>query len=94
MFIANLTYVAPIEVIDGLLEQHVAWLRAGHAAGHFLGWGRKVPRVGGMILAKGESRAAVEALVASDPFVMHGAATVEVIEVAFGFLAPGLELLA
>jgi len=85
-FIVSLTYTAPVEEVDKLLMEHVEWLRANHAAGHFLGWGRKVPREGGILFAKGESRAEVEALAASDPFVTGGVATVEVIEWAHGFL--------
>jgi uncharacterized protein YciI len=85
-FIVSLTYVAPIEEVDKVLEAHVAWLREQHAAGHLLGWGRKVPREGGILLAKGESKAAVEALAAQDPFVKGGVAKVEVIEWAHGFL--------
>jgi uncharacterized protein YciI len=85
-FIVSLTYTAPIEEVDKVLEAHVAWLREQHAVGHLLGWGRKVPRVGGILLAKGESKAAVEALAAQDPFVKGGVATIEVIEWAHGFL--------
>jgi len=44
MFIVLLRYTRPLEEVDALLAQHVEWLRAGHAAGHFLAWGRKVPR--------------------------------------------------
>lgn len=85
-FIVSLTYTAPIEAVDALLDKHVAWLREQHAAGHLLGWGRKVPREGGILLARGESKAAVEALALQDPFVQGGVATIEVIEWAHGFL--------
>jgi len=85
-FIVWLTYTAPVDEVDKLLMEHVEWLRANHAAGHFLGWGRKVPREGGILFAKGESRAEIEALAKSDPFVTGGVATVEVIEWAHGFL--------
>ncbi|MFC0204505.1 YciI family protein [Novosphingobium soli] len=93
-FIVSLTYTAPVEKVDALLEDHVAWLRAGYANGHFLGWGRKVPRSGGIILARGESREAVAALAATDPFVAGGVATVEVIEWAHGYLDDSIAGLA
>lgn len=93
-FIVSLTYTAPIEAVDELLEAHVAWLREQHAAGHLLGWGRKVPREGGILLAKGESREAVGALALQDPFVTGGVATIEVIEWAHGFLDDGVAGLA
>jgi uncharacterized protein YciI len=85
-FIVSLTYTAPIEQVDALLGEHVAWLRANHAAGHLLGWGRKVPREGGILLAKGESRDEIAALAAQDPFIKGGVAEFEVIEWAAGFL--------
>lgn len=85
-FIVSLTYTAPIEQVDALLDEHVAWLRAKHAAGHLLGWGRKVPREGGILLAKGESRDEIAALAAQDPFIKGGVAEFEVIEWAAGFL--------
>lgn len=93
-FIVSLTYTAPIEAVDALLDDHVAWLRSQHAAGHLLGWGRKVPREGGILLAKGESREAVEALAAQDPFVKGGVTTTEVIEWAHGFLDDSISGLA
>ncbi len=93
-FIISLRYTAPIEDVDGLLADHVAWLKGNHAAGHFLGWGRKVPRDGGLILARGESRNAVELLAAEDPFVAGGVAEFEVIEWAQGFLDDSIAGLA
>ncbi|WP_404480073.1 YciI family protein [Novosphingobium sp. BL-52-GroH] len=93
-FIVSLTYIAPIDKVDALLDEHVAWLRAQHAAGHLLGWGRKVPREGGVILARGESREAVEALASQDPFVKGGVARIDVIEWAHGFLDDSIAGLA
>lgn len=93
-FIVSLTYVAPIERIDELMDEHVAWLREQHAAGHLLGWGRKVPREGGILLARGENKVAIAALASQDPFVANGAATIEVIEWAHGFLDDSVSGLA
>ncbi len=92
MLIISLTYVAPVERIDALLDEHVRWLKRGHEAGHFIAWGRKVPRTGGVIFAHGD-RAAVEALASTDPFVANGVAEVEVIEFVPTFAAEGLERL-
>ncbi|GAA4764438.1 YciI family protein [Stakelama sediminis] len=93
MFILSLRYTAPMERIDELLPDHVAWLRSQHEAGIFMAWGRKVPREGGVIFAKGDSRAEIEALAKTDPFVANGAAEVKVIEWAPTFVEPGLEQL-
>lgn len=86
-FILSLRYIAPIEAVDALQADHVAWLKEQHAAGNFVGWGRKVPREGGIILARGDSLEAVEALAAQDPFVSGRVAVVDVIEWAPSFLA-------
>lgn len=93
-FIVMPRYNAPIEAVDALLDDHVAWLRANRDAGHFVGWGRMVPREGGVILARGSSREAVQALAETDPFVTGGVATVEVIEWTPAFLDPSVAGLA
>jgi uncharacterized protein YciI len=80
MFLLELTYTADISEIDAAMKAHMRWLNAQYAAGHFLVSGRKIPRDGGVILATGLSRAAVEALAAEDPFVAKGLATVRVVE--------------
>jgi uncharacterized protein YciI len=80
MFILELTYTADLDEIDAAMKAHMKWLNAHYAAGHFLVSGRKIPRDGGIIVATGESREAVEALAAEDPFVTRGLATVRVIE--------------
>ncbi|MYL98615.1 hypothetical protein GR702_12650 [Novosphingobium sp. FGD1] len=85
-FIVSLTYTGSLEAVDALLADHVAWLKTNREAGHFVGWGRKVPREGGIVLAVGESREAIAALAAQDPFVTGGVASVEVIEWAPSFL--------
>lgn len=80
MFLLELTYTADLTEIDGAMKAHMRWLNAQYAAGHFLVSGRKIPRDGGVILATGESREAVEAIAAEDPFVVQGLATVRVVE--------------
>ncbi|MGW4383846.1 YciI family protein [Kitasatospora sp. NPDC004531] len=80
MFILELTYTAPLERIDALLPAHIAWLEQHYAAGAFLASGRKVPRDGGIILAVAESRPAIEALAATDPFTESGAAEYRITE--------------
>ncbi|MFG2141234.1 YciI family protein [Streptomyces sp. NPDC048650] len=91
MFVLELTYTAPIERVDAALQDHVAWLNEGYAAGHFVAAGRKVPRDGGVIIAAGPDRAAVERLVAEDPFSVAGVCTYRITEFVATTTAPALE---
>ena len=72
MFVLELTYTAPIERVEAVLPEHVAWLDTHHASGVFIASGRKVPRDGGVILAVADDRAQLEALVRTDPFSVAG----------------------
>ena len=80
MFVIELTYKVDLSEIDAHMAPHVAFLKRHYAAGHFLVSGRKIPRDGGIILALGQSRADVEALMQQDPFVKLGLADVRIIE--------------
>lgn len=93
IFIASLSYTVPIERIDAVLADHLAWLKAGHEAGHFLAWGPREPRNGGLILARAATRAEAQALLESDPVLLHELATCEIIEWNPRFIGPGLEAL-
>ena len=90
MLILSLTYVAPLEDADKHMDAHMAWVREGYDTGVFLASGRKVPRTGGVVVARGD-RATIEAMCAADPFAVHGIARYEITEVAFTTVAPGFE---
>ncbi|WP_354637813.1 YciI family protein [Kitasatospora camelliae] len=91
MFILELTYTAPLDRIDALLAEHVAWLQEHYAAGVFVASGRKVPRDGGVIVAVGGGRERIEGIVAGDPFVLAGVAAYRVTEFLATTTAPALE---
>lgn len=93
MFVVLLRYVKPLESIDSLLPAHGEFLERHFAAGHFLAAGRRVPRSGGVILARALDRASLERILAEDPFAVHGAAEYEVLEFTASRTAPGLEAL-
>lgn len=90
MFILSLTYVKPTEDADRFMAPHMDWVNAGYDSGMFLASGRKNPRTGGVILAKG-NRAEIEAYVAADPFMVEGVAVYEVTEIAVTRTVAGLE---
>ncbi|MFB7470454.1 YciI family protein [Kitasatospora sp. NPDC056184] len=91
MFVLELAYTAPIDRIEAVLPAHIAWLGRHYAEGTFLASGRKVPRDGGVILAVGEDRAAVEAIVRTDPFAVEGLVEYRVTEFLATTVAPVLE---
>jgi uncharacterized protein YciI len=80
MFVIELTYKADLAKIDAQMKAHVAFLKKYYDAGNFLISGRQIPRTGGIIIAVGESRARMEAVMREDPFVKHGLADARVIE--------------
>jgi uncharacterized protein YciI len=80
LFIISLTYVAPLERLDELMPGHAAFLDRYFADGTFLASGRKVPRTGGVILARGGSREEIVKIIEDDPFRREGVAEYDVIE--------------
>lgn len=90
MFVIELTYKAPLEEIDLAMKAHVAFLNKHYEAGTFLVSGRKIPRDGGIILAVGPSREAIEALMREDPFTARGLADFRVIEFRASQRSPDL----
>jgi uncharacterized protein YciI len=80
MFVIELIYKADLAKIDAQMKAHVAFLDKHYAAGRFLVSGRKIPRDGGIILAVGDSKELIEAIMQEDPFVREGLAEFRVIQ--------------
>ncbi len=80
MFVISITYVCDISEIEKHLGDHIHYLEKQYSKGIFLASGRKVPRTGGVILAKIESRDKLDQIIAEDPFKKHALANYEVIE--------------
>ncbi|WP_405939824.1 YciI family protein [Streptomyces sp. NBC_00726] len=80
MFVLELSYTAPLDRVDAALSAHVTWLDRQYEAGVFIASGRKNPRDGGVILAVGDDRAAIEELAATDPFVVEGVCAYRITE--------------
>jgi uncharacterized protein YciI len=91
MFVLELTYTAPLEAVDAVLEQHVVWLDEQYRQGVFLASGRKNPRDGGVIIAVAGDRARIEEITAQDPFVTAGVCAYRVTEFTATKTAPALE---
>lgn len=80
MFIIQLTYTSSLEEVDRLLDDHKLFLEKYYLEGIFILSGRKLPRTGGVILAQAESMAAIEKIIAEDPFNRHGLADYTITE--------------
>jgi uncharacterized protein YciI len=80
MFVIELSYKVDLGEIDKAMRAHVTFLNKHYAAGTFLVSGRKIPRDGGVILAVGSSREAIENIMREDPFCARGLAEFRVIE--------------
>ena len=91
MFVLLLTYTKPIDEVDALMREHMAWLNEHYDAGRFVVSGRQVPRTGGVILARGDDREEIERIAAADPFVSGGVATCEVIQFRASQTADGFD---
>lgn len=94
LFLVEVEFIAPVAAVDVLLADHLAWLERGHLDGWFFAWGPKDPRTGGFIIAKAESRAALDAVVQTDPYLIGGVATSRITGWNPRFAAPQFEGLA
>lgn len=80
MFVVDLHYVVPLDVLDAHMTEHVKFLRKYYSQNVFVASGRKVPRTGGIILALADSREELEKILSEDPFHTHGLAEFRITE--------------
>ncbi|EJN2862219.1 hypothetical protein NPT69_001062 [Salmonella enterica subsp. enterica serovar Yaba] len=79
IYVVVLTYIKPLEEVDAQLSEHVEWLKKGYSEGVFLASGRRIPRNGGVILAKCDNIESLEARLSLDPFQKLNIAKAEII---------------
>lgn len=91
MFIIELVYTATLAQIDAHMAAHMKYLKKYYASGHFVLSGRKIPRDGGIILASGGSRDAIESIAREDPFIARGLADLRIVEFRVSQRADDLE---
>jgi uncharacterized protein YciI len=82
LFVVILRYLLPLDAVLAIRPGHVDFLKQHYADGTFIVSGPQVPRTGGVILARAESRAKLIALLEKDPFYTEGAAEYQVFEFA------------
>jgi uncharacterized protein YciI len=81
VFIVLMHYTKPLADVDAVRADHIAHLEAAAARGMVQAWARRDPPVGGVLLVAAPDRAAVDALVADDPYVRAGVARPEIVAV-------------
>ena len=80
MYIIILTYQKDLSEVEKHLEAHRSYLDKHYASGHFVASGAQVPRKGGVILCKADSKEEILGIIAQDPFHEHRIATYQIIE--------------
>jgi len=82
MFIVLSRYTKPLEEVDRLRPDHLAWVQSQYDAGRFLVSGRRVPPEGGAIVLRAADRDEVLALLDTDPYQRNGVVEYAVHELA------------
>lgn len=94
MFLLLGRYTALADEVEPHREGHLAWVQQHTAAGHFLAGALQAGGVGGVIVAKADSREQVEDWTADDPFIAEGVFEYDIREYEVAFTTPGVEGLA
>lgn len=79
LFIITLRYRHPPAELQEHLDAHRRWLATHMRAGRFIAAGPLEPKTGGLIVAHGDTRESIDALMADDPFVIHALVDVHVL---------------
>ncbi|MBV8273844.1 MAG: hypothetical protein JO170_01105 [Verrucomicrobia bacterium] len=80
MFLLLLKYKVPIEQVERVTPAHREFLDRQYRAEKLLVSGPRVPRTGGVIVARVKTREETDALIQGDPFFTEGIADYEVVE--------------
>jgi len=80
MFIVALTYKVSLEKIDCFLNDHIDYLNNQYQLGNFIASGRKVKRIGGIILSNLSDKKELLRIIEKDPFKINGLADYEITE--------------
>jgi uncharacterized protein YciI len=68
-FLLEGEHLVPFGELSDLVPLHHAFLQKGYDSGIFLFSGPQIPAHGGFLVARAESREALEAILAEEPFV-------------------------
>jgi uncharacterized protein YciI len=79
-FLIEITYLVPFEQLRDILPEHRAHLKTGYERNLLLLSGPQQPKVGGVVIARAEDRAEIEAFFAADPYQLRGVARYRMVE--------------
>ncbi len=79
-FVVEIIYKVPLAKIEELTESHRKYLQIGYQKGSLLVSGPKVPRDGGIVIARGDSLEQVKDFFTNDPYYLNKAAEYRFIE--------------
>lgn len=91
MFVVLLRFGAQRALAAQHMAAHQQWIARGFDEGVFLLAGSLQPQQGGSLLAHGCTRAALQARVAEDPFVVAGVVAAEILEISPSRMHEGLK---
>lgn len=80
MFIIDITYKKPIDIVEKYLAEHRNFLEEGYQKDYFVASGPKNPRNGGIIVSQLKDRSQLETILKQDPFIVHDIAEYQFIE--------------
>jgi uncharacterized protein YciI len=80
VYVVLMHYTRPLSEVDAVRAEHIRHLERHAALGTVRAWARRDPPSGGVVIASAPDRAALDAVLADDPYVRAGVATPEVVE--------------
>ncbi len=90
MYLIFLHYKSDLRTVDSFVPEHIRFLQKNYDLGNFLMSGRRIPRTGGIIVARAESEDNVWEILREDPFYVNGVAEYEVIPFIASMTTPEL----
>ena len=81
LFVVLMHYSRPLAEVDAVRAEHIAHLERLAAQGTVLAWARRDPPTGGVLVVAAPDRAALERVLALDPYVRAGVATPQIVPV-------------
>jgi uncharacterized protein YciI len=80
LFVVLMNYSQPLEAVDRVRAEHIRHIEAWAERGIFRAWARRSPPAGGVLVAAAPDRAALERVLAEDPYVKAGVANPEIVD--------------